>query len=713
MTLSTSTDDLAQRLQQLNTADTQRRKPRFSNRKLRHLQGISVRNLVVNYSTPSRRKTIDDDNAPNALQSPAKRLAMHEHESRSSIHQSRSFTDLKRSGQLSSSSAAAATTTATTSPFGTTGSENETEQKRDIQAHRRRSTLPWAGAAPFIRQHRLENIASNRMANSWFSLHCAGMDEPVYVSEVVESAMNPNFKYFDLNICGPLVSRLEQVTYKLWAKTGNMTEYILLLRLEVNLRSLQYIGKTLESFHQPLPTNCIVFHFQDGVYTSLTDIPPVQQLPASVATAAGGKASDDSHLQSTSSYDALMRLANLDDCIQDALATREKLESQINAILEKNHGAINTLSRKSQAIEKLSSVKRATASARKQLRQSKQHKEEIQRSLEARRDAMARGRASQEKTKSYLSEAQSSMSASEALLQKTTEDSMGQIRRICEDLHAIYPIEPIPEKPLAFTICSRALPNSTFEDMDKESIAAALGYTAHLVYLLSFYLSVPLPYPVQPYLSHSFIQDPISAGLPQRTFPLYPVNAHYRFEYGVFLLNKNIEYLMNRMGVRVIDVRHTLPNLKYLMYILTAGKSELPARQGGGFVRGLLLGARGLGRGGNHIIRSGFTSPSMSRRGSEDSAASGAGVGVGGSGIMMGNASASASASGAGTWRMQENVLTKSTGEADVDRRLAGDGRVITGGGGGGGAGGGFIGGEGMKPTSKRTEGGIQVPVNP
>ncbi|EQL37801.1 hypothetical protein BDFG_00849 [Blastomyces dermatitidis ATCC 26199] len=648
MTLFTSTDDLAQRLQQLSTADSQRRKPRFSNRKLRHLQGISVRNLVVNYSTPSRHKTIDDDNAPNALRSPAKQLAMHEHESRSSIHQSRSFTDLKRSGQLPSTSAAATTA----SPFGTTGSDNEKERNRDIQIHRRRNTLPWAGAAPFIRQHRLENIAGNRMADSWFSLHCAGMDQPVYVSEVVERAMNPNFKYFDLNICGPLVSRLDQVTYKLWAKTGNMTEYILLLSLEVNLRSLQYIGKTLESFHHPLPMNCIVFHFQDGVYTSLMDIPPVQQLPASVTTTAAGRFSDDSNLQSTSSYDALMRLANLDDCIQDALATREKLETQINMVLEKSHSAINTLNRKSQAIEKLSSVKRATTSARKQLRQSKQHKEEIQRSLEARRDAMARGRASQEKTKSYLSEAQSSMSSSEDLLQKTTEDSMGQIRRICEDLQAIYPIEPIPEKPLAFTICSRALPNSTFEDMDKECIAAALGYTAHLVYLLSFYLSVPLPYPVQPYLSHSFIQDPISVGLPQRTFPLYPVNAHYRFEYGVFLLNKNIEYLMNRMGLRVIDVRHTLPNLKYLLYVLTAGKSELPARQGGGFVRGLLLGARGLGRGGNHIIRSGFTSPSMSRRGSEDSVASGVGVGVGGSGNIMGNASGSASGAGARARRM-------------------------------------------------------------
>ncbi|OJD13157.1 hypothetical protein AJ78_06360 [Emergomyces pasteurianus Ep9510] len=666
MSLSTSTDDLVQRLEQLSTADSQRRKPWFSNRKLRHLQGISVRNLVVrvpnnikndiNYNTRSRGRTIDDDNAPNALQSPAKQLAMHE--SRSLIHQSRSFTDLKRGDEFPSAGAA-------TTSFAT-ASENERERRRDAQIIRRRSTLPWAGANPFIRQHRLEDIAGNRMADSWFSLHCAGIDQPVYVSEVVDKAMNPNYKYFDLNVCGPLVSRLEQVTYKLWAKTGSMAEYILLLRLDVNLRSLQYIGKTLESFHHPLPTNCIVFHFQDGVYTSLLDIPPVHRLPAPMTTATFG---GDSHLQSTSTYDALMRLANLDDCIQDALATREKLEAQINAILEKHHGDLNTISRKSQAVDKLSSVKRATISAKKQLRQSRQRKEQIQNSLEARRAAMIRGRASQEKTESYLSEAQSSMSSSENLLRTTTADSMGQIRRICEDLHTIYPIEPIPEKPLAFTICNSALPNSTFEDMDKESIAAALGYTAHLVYLLSFYLSVPLPYPVQPYLSHSFIQDPISAGLAQRTFPLYPVNAHYRFEYGVFLLNKNIEYLMNRMGLRVIDVRHTLPNLKYLLYVLTAGTSELPGRQGGAVVRGLLLG----GRGG---YRSGFTTPSMSRRGSEDSVVSGAGVGTGaGAGVRVGVGVGVGDGSGAR--RMQENILTGSNGEVLVDRRLAGGGRGI------------------------------------
>ena len=43
---------------------------------------------------------------------------------------------------------------------------------------------------------------------------------------------------------------------------------------------------------------------------------------------------------------------------------------------------------------------------------------------------------------------------------------------------------------------------------------------------------------------------------------------------------------MSRQGLRMVDQRHTLPNLKYLLYVLTAGKGELPARKVGG-IRGL------------------------------------------------------------------------------------------------------------------------------
>lgn len=83
------------------------------------------------------------------------------------------------------------------------------------------------------------------MADTWFSIHCSNASEPIYVSEVIGKAMNPSFRFFDLNIYGPSVTRLEELTVKYWAKTENMGTYTLLVDLQVCLRSLQFIGKTV------------------------------------------------------------------------------------------------------------------------------------------------------------------------------------------------------------------------------------------------------------------------------------------------------------------------------------------------------------------------------------------------------------------------------------------------------------------------------------
>ncbi|KAA8652694.1 hypothetical protein EYZ11_007969 [Aspergillus tanneri] len=556
-------------------AGGRRERPRLfpSNRRLRHLQGISVRNLSVTPESKARGKTIDDEDIPNSLQSPSKILAQ---DANRLLHQSRSFTDLQ---------------------FTPTRHEDRTRKEQPPRPTFRRNTLPWNDPNPHTRQIKLGDITRSRMADTWFSIHCDGHETPVYVSEVVKNATNPSFRSFDLNMCGPLVSRLDQLTIKLWAKSAAMVDYLLLVELQLHLQSLQFLGKSLDTFHQPLPSNSILFHFADGVYTNLTDLPPVWTLPAK-----NPRSLDGARLPS-SSYDALMRLANLDECIQDALVTRERLETQISSILEKNRRSIAMTSEASRARDKLALTKQVVSLEKKRLRMSGKRKEELLASIRARREAMAGGRQSQEKARSHLPDAQQKLASSVKLLGQTIEDTKGQIRRISEDLLAIYPIEPIPDRPLAFTIAGLALPDSNFYDIDRETVAAALGCTAHLVYLLSFYLSACVPYPIHPYLSHSLIQDPVSVSLPQRTYPLYPVNVHYRFEYGVFLLNKDIEFLLNRQGLRVLDIRQTLPNLKYLLYVLTAGTSEIPARKAGG-IRGLLLGR---------------LTPGSSRRGSEDS----------------------------------------------------------------------------------------------
>jgi hypothetical protein len=65
-----------------------------------------------------------------------------------------------------------------------------------------------------------------------------------------------------------------------------------------------------------------------------------------------------------------------------------------------------------------------------------------------------------------------------------------------------------------------------------------------------------------------------------RTFSLsFKGNIRYRLEYAVFLLNKNIEHIMVRQGLKVVDLRNTLPNLKYLLFVLSEGAGPVPDRQ--------------------------------------------------------------------------------------------------------------------------------------
>lgn len=294
-----------------------------------------------------------------------------------------------------------------------------------------------------------------------------------------------------------------------------------------------------------------------------------------------------------------MRLSSLDDSIQDALATRESLAAQINAILERK-----SVDEAPYAQEQATLASRYLILEKKLLKQSIKRRGELKDSLSARKQAIQEGTNAQQQAQNEATVSKEKVNQYKDAAKAASENIHGQRRRICEELLHIFPIDPTTHS-LLFTICGLALPNTSFDDSDEEVVAAALGYVARVVDMLQYYLSVPLPYPVISYGSRSIIRDEISTlADSQRTFPLYTKGTvRFRFDYGVFLLNKDIECLAESQGLKVIDIRHTLPNLKYLLYVCSAGTSDLPARKAGG-IRGLL---------------SGRATPLPSRRGSEES----------------------------------------------------------------------------------------------
>ncbi|RYP55719.1 hypothetical protein DL771_012460 [Monosporascus sp. 5C6A] len=579
------------------------------NRRLRHLQGIYLRNLSFSVN---RGRTIDDldaDLRPNTSNN--KQLeAQGDDAPAPLLHQSQSSESLGPR------------------PKG-----------------RRRSTHV-ANVSPVTRQKQLEYSVESRAADVFFSLHCEGVEYPVYISEVGERAMNFNFRFFDLSELGPFVTRSSVFTVKVWAKRWHA--WSLLLEQHVDLRCLNYLG-TLRNHR--FPPNCLAFHLADGIY----------------CLELSGKRPEPKHgpVLPTSSYNALMKLSNLDNSIQDALATRETLTAQINEILERTPS--NSVP---QVQESALLASKYLSSQRRSLKAAQARRAELQASIGARRKAIRDGREAQSRAEADVQHAQSKLSAARAQLAATREGIRGQRRRICEDLAAIFPIAPPRESgsatgsgapPLSFGICGVALPNTDYDPASssaaEDSLSAALGYVAQLVDLLQYYLCVPLPYPVTPFGSRSSVRDDISL-LPEaalqkqqqqkqprlgqgRDFPLFlrgGATAQYRFDYAWFLLNKDIEALcVAGAGLKVVDIRHTLPNLKYLLYVCSAGTDEVPERRRGG-VRGLLWAGRmrksraGIGSSGS---ADGLLAPDdagsaagSSRRGSTDSEAVGGGGGA-------------------------------------------------------------------------------------
>ncbi|KAF5377306.1 hypothetical protein D9615_006385 [Tricholomella constricta] len=153
-------------------------------------------------------------------------------------------------------------------------------------------------------------------------------------------------------------------------------------------------------------------------------------------------------------------------------------------------------------------------------------------------------------------------------------------------LSSIYPIELLSPPDLLYTILDVPLPIPLSssdpapplimplqKDVNEDAVATSLGYAAQVVQLLAAYLGKGLVYPVTCIGSRSLIKDNISAMVGPRMFPLYSKGVDtYRFEYGVFLLNKDIELLMADRDLRALDMRHTLPNLKNLLLTLTDGE---------------------------------------------------------------------------------------------------------------------------------------------
>jgi len=305
-----------------------------------------------------------------------------------------------------------------------------------------------------------------------------------------------------------------------------------------------------------------------------------------------------------------MRLNNIENCLIDMQRSRDDVMSNIGQILEREKSKL-ALREKSSSLLRLSRYHAEIADQSKALEEDRRRITSLRENIRSRRATLEEAKKRYQTGNEYLEESQKILERDREALFFTTSNLCTRQKELVADLLTIFPIEPIHTETFSFKILGVPLPNSVFTGCDDEKVATALGFTCHLINMLAYYLGVPLRFPMIPMSSRSTIRDPITASLGDSRqgynteyvtcrvpfkrllnwiilniiqleglctnnqlgalFPLYAKGSdRYRFEYAVFLLNKNIEQLMNSQGLNIMDLRHTLPNLKYLILSLVS-----------------------------------------------------------------------------------------------------------------------------------------------
>lgn len=195
----------------------------------------------------------------------------------------------------------------------------------------------------------------------------------------------------------------------------------------------------MDTFRQPLPQNCVIFSLTDGVYTLLTDMPT--HVKSSEAPKHGPKIHEE--MKDTSSYDSLMKLRTLEECISDAELTRVKLSKNIETVLDREKESTHSTRKVGQGRDDLQTVCGYLRIEQQRLESAIENRDRLRESLEARRLEVAKASELRKSTEKHLVDARVKLAECKETLKSTVEGISGQQRRIITELQKIYAIEPV------------------------------------------------------------------------------------------------------------------------------------------------------------------------------------------------------------------------------------------------------------------------------
>ncbi|CAO3579602.1 unnamed protein product [Absidia cylindrospora] len=295
------------------------------------------------------------------------------------------------------------------------------------------------------------------------------------------------------------------------------TPYRLLIEWSVDLNELVFIGKSLHNTYT-WPNNTLLFELDDGYYTA----------PDIAAITLGQQKRihhldmrldlDNESIESVQSprtkrsytYHHIMKLNTLKDCLFDAQSSANEVQSNINEILEIDKNKFLLVREKAQKENRLKELESTIKDNQARIDRDRIKVDNLRKTLDSRKLELKKSQERFQNGKTDLENNDTQLEKNIQMHNDTFTKLNQRKKELIADLFSIYPIEQSFDDFNQFRIRGIYLPNSVYTGCDEEAVATALGYTSHLVFMLAFYLSIPLRYPINPMGSRASVYDPVS-----------------------------------------------------------------------------------------------------------------------------------------------------------------------------------------------------------
>ncbi|CAH1782040.1 unnamed protein product, partial [Owenia fusiformis] len=397
---------------------------------------------------------------------------------------------------------------------------------------------------------------------NFFTLHLDDSSPAFYTSERIQGSQNPTWKSLELGRLRDSVNTsASHLIIKVWSEVKDVTLH-LVLEWKVHLSGLVYLGDQLHSESQSYPVNSLVFGMFDGYYgaPSGTEEPELDISQCSLEV-------ENNVCRTSYNTSSLSRIQMVLRAITQTQASVKRVRSNIEDKLLLSQANEEKTANRELYLLKVHQL-RSDLEWRTMHLQSLKEQYEQRQSTNHQRDVAVRNKnESLQRDKDRLHDKKKAYFDTRESFLKSNAQLAVRRKQLVSELAFIYPIIETPN--VGYTICGVKLPHSeNFAGQDEMMVSVALGYSAHMVQMIAEFIDTPLRYAIEHRVSRSRIRDHIIDKLldKDRDFPLYSKGKDkFQFNYGVFLLNKDIAQLRYACGLSTPDLRTTLPNIKSLL----------------------------------------------------------------------------------------------------------------------------------------------------